>query len=53
MSQPHPQDISAALEWAVRQAEAKAKTDDLVRLMHLPALRSLRDQAVRDSRGGA
>lgn len=53
MSQPHPQDTNAALEWAVKQAEAAAKTDELVRLTHLPALRSLRDQAARDSRGGA
>jgi len=50
MPSPHPSDTAAALEWAVKQAKETAKTDDIVRLTHLPALQSLHDQAVRDSR---
>ena len=45
----HPNDKHAALEWAVRQAEAAA-SDPLVRLSILPALREMRDEAQRETR---
>ncbi len=51
MSAPHPNDTAEALKWAVQQAEERAKKCDYVRLMHLPALKHLRDKAVREARG--
>lgn len=50
MSNPHPNDRAAALEWAVKQAEAAAATDVMVRLNYLPALRHERDKAKRKAR---
>ena len=48
----HPNDRLAALEWALARAREAAKTDDLVRLTHVPALQELRDEAQREARGG-
>lgn len=42
----HPNDMLAALDWAVAQAE-KHQDDPLVRLIVLPALREKRDEAKR------
>ena len=44
----HPNDIIAALEWAV--AQARAKDDEIVRLTHMPALQELLDEARREAR---
>ena len=43
----HPNDVLAALEWAITQAEDSA--DPIVRLANLPALRELRDTAKREA----
>ena len=48
----HPNDKLAALDWAVSKAREESRADDMVRLMHLPALQELRDQALREVRGG-
>ncbi|UXA66058.1 hypothetical protein [Xanthomonas prunicola] len=48
----HPNDRLAALEWALARARDTGKTDELVRLTHVPALQELRDEAQREARGG-
>ncbi|CAD7379515.1 hypothetical protein GGR60_000918 [Xanthomonas arboricola] len=48
----HPNDRLAALEWALARARDAGKTDELVRLTHVPALQELRDEAQREARGG-
>ena len=45
----HPNDTLGALDWAVGKAEQDAATDDLVRLVYLPALREKRDEAKREA----
>jgi len=50
MSSPHPNDTAEALKWAVKKAEEAAKDDEIVRLMHLPALKHMRDEAEREAR---
>lgn len=52
MSQIHPNDRLAALEWAVNRARETAQTDDLVRLSVLPALQAERDKAQKEARNG-
>lgn len=52
MNTLHPNDKLAALDWALAKAREDAKTDEIVRLMHLPALQALRDDAQREVRGG-
>lgn len=47
----HPNDKLAALDWALDKAREAAATDAIVRLMHLPALQQLRDEAKREARG--
>jgi hypothetical protein len=51
MDTPHPNDKIAALEWAIRQAEADNPQDAMAKLIYLPALKSMRDDAIRESRG--
>lgn len=51
MSDIHPNDRLAALDWAVARAREAAQTDDLVRLNVLPALRAERDMAQKAVRG--
>lgn len=46
----HPNDTIAALDYAVRKAEQDAATDDLVKLVYLPALREKRDEAQKEAR---
>jgi len=46
----HPNDTLAALEWAIRAALVASVTDDMVRLVYLPALQELRDGAQREAR---
>ncbi|QTK37310.1 hypothetical protein [Xanthomonas citri] len=48
----HINDRLAALEWALARAREAGKTDELVRLTHVPALQELRDEAQREARGG-
>ena len=43
----HPNDLLAALEWAVTQAEQSA--DPIVKLTTLASLLLMRDQAKRDA----
>ena len=43
----HPNDLLAALEWAVAQAEQSP--DPIVKLTTLASLRLMRDQAKRDA----
>ncbi|WP_372183203.1 hypothetical protein [Xanthomonas axonopodis] len=52
MTNLHPNDKLAALDWALKLARAEAHFDELVRLTHVPALQELRDEAQRDARGG-
>lgn len=47
----HPNDKLAALDWALAKAREAALSDEIVRLMHLPALQQLRDEAQREARG--
>ena len=52
MSQIHPHDRLAALEWAIARAREAARTDDLVRLNVLPALQAERDNLTKELRNG-
>lgn len=52
MDTPHPNDKIAALEWAIKQAEANKGQDEMAKLIYLPALKSMRDDAIRGSRAG-
>lgn len=45
----HPNDTLAALEYAVKKAREDAETDDLVKLVYLPALQEKRDEVKRES----
>ena len=49
MSDPHPNDTLAALDWAVNRAQEAAGEDPLARL-NLAVLTALRDQARREAR---
>ncbi len=51
MNDMHPNDKLAALDWALAKARETATTDEIVRLMHLPTLQQLRDEALREARG--
>ncbi|WOB24786.1 MULTISPECIES: hypothetical protein [Xanthomonas] len=48
----HPNDRLSALDWALKLAREAGKTEELVRLTHVPALQELRDEAQREARGG-
>ncbi|MBB5860205.1 hypothetical protein [Xanthomonas arboricola] len=48
----HPTDKLAALDWALARARDAGKTDELVRLTHVPALQELRNEAQREARDG-
>lgn len=50
MSDPHPRDMAEALKWAVSKAQQEAKTCEMTRLMHLPALKQALDKAEREAR---
>ncbi|MBV6794273.1 hypothetical protein [Xanthomonas euvesicatoria] len=50
MTNLHPNDKLAALDWALKFAREAGKTDELVRLTHVPALQELRDEA-QEARG--
>ncbi|MDY4296792.1 MULTISPECIES: hypothetical protein [unclassified Xanthomonas] len=52
MTNLHPNDKLAALDWALAKAREAATGDDLVRLSVLPALQQVRDDAQRDVRRG-
>ncbi|MEQ8034305.1 hypothetical protein [Xanthomonas sp. WHRI 6106] len=52
MTNLHPNDKIAALDWALSRAREAAAGDELIRLTHLPALQELRDEAQREARGG-
>lgn len=43
----HPNDLLAAIEWALRKAEAE-QNDVQTRLMIIPALREMMDAAKRE-----
>lgn len=47
----HPNDKLAALDWALVKAREAALIYEIVRLMYLPALQQLRDEAQREARG--
>ncbi|MFL7986236.1 hypothetical protein [Xanthomonas vasicola] len=51
MTNLHPNDRLAALDWALSRAREAAASDQLIHLTHLPALQHLRDQA-HEVRGG-
>ncbi|WP_170292297.1 hypothetical protein [Xanthomonas maliensis] len=52
MTNLHPNDRLAALDWALSRAREAAASDELIRLTHLPVLQQLRDEAQREARGG-
>ncbi|WP_181142584.1 hypothetical protein [Xanthomonas arboricola] len=52
MTNLHPNDKLAALDWALSRAREITASDELIRLTRLPALQQLRDQAQREARGG-
>ncbi|MCC5068288.1 hypothetical protein [Xanthomonas campestris] len=52
MTNLHPSDKLAALDWALSRARDAAANDEPIRLTHLPALQQLRDEAHREARGG-
>ncbi|WP_161556499.1 MULTISPECIES: hypothetical protein [Xanthomonas] len=52
MNNLHPNDKLAALDWALKLAREASKTDELVRLTHVQALKELRDEAQTETRRG-
>ncbi|MEA9550498.1 hypothetical protein VC253_01300 [Xanthomonas campestris] len=52
MTNLHSSGKPAALDWALARAREAGKTDELVRLTHVPALQELRDEAQGEARGG-
>ncbi|MBV6857250.1 hypothetical protein KWH07_06275 [Xanthomonas campestris pv. zingibericola] len=52
MTDLHPNDMPAPPDWTLNHARESAASYELVRLMQVPALQELRDEAQREARGG-
>ncbi|WP_221176640.1 hypothetical protein, partial [Xanthomonas vasicola] len=52
MTDMHPNDMPAPLDWTLNHARESAASNELMRLMHMPAPQQLRNEAQREARGG-